>query len=261
MLSHLRKRLGIPGIIAVIALVLAMTGGAFAASKYIITNKNQIAPKVRKELKGNTGPAGTAGTNGTNGTNGAPGAAGANGLSVTNTKLNPGNEECPEGGAEFKVGSGTPTFACTGEEGEDGETGPPGPEGSPWVAGSIPPGSELRGTWAVSTNTAAAEFIFTAVSTGVPLETGVATTIRGPGVSGPFECPGTADAPLPAINTEEENAPVNGVLCFYTKESTNIDPELAATRVQLSRGGAVVRLKTSAAGPATGFGSWAMYAF
>jgi hypothetical protein len=258
MLSHLRKRLGIPGVISVIALVLAMTGGAFAASKFIITKKNQIAPKVLKELKGNTGPAGA---NGTNGANGAPGAAGANGLSVTNTKLNPGNEECPEGGAEFKVGSGTPTFACTGEEGEEGETGPPGPEGSPWVAGSIPPGSELRGTWAVNTNAAAAEFVYTAISTGVPLETGVAVMVRAPGGFGPIECPGTADEPLPAINTEEGNAPVNGVLCFYTKESTNIDPEVQALRVALSRGGAVVRLKTSAAGVATGFGSWAMYAF
>jgi len=258
MFSLLRNRVGIPGVIAVVALVLAMTGGAWAASKYIITSTKQIKPSVLSALKGKAGPAGPAGANGTNGANGAPGAPGAPGTSVTNNKLNPGNEHCAEGGAEFKVGSGAATFACTGEPGEAGE---PGPEGSPWVAGAAPSGAELRGTWALNSNAAEAEeSVFTAVTTGVPLGGTVGPFIRAPGTFGPLECTGTAAAPLPAVNSEEGGAPAKGALCFYTAQATNIDPEFAQPKVTASKGGIVVRLQTLAAGPASAFGSWAMYA-
>ena len=41
MFSLLKNRLGIPGIIAIIALVFAMGGAAFAAKKYVITSTKQ----------------------------------------------------------------------------------------------------------------------------------------------------------------------------------------------------------------------------
>ncbi len=62
-----------------LALVFAMTGGAYAAKKYLITNTKQISPSVLKQLKGAKGPAGAAGANGTNGAPGAQGAKGENG--------------------------------------------------------------------------------------------------------------------------------------------------------------------------------------
>jgi hypothetical protein len=135
MFSTLRNRFGIPGVISVIALVFAMFGGAYAASnssgggKATASAKAKKGPRGPKGPKGDTGPAGpqgpagpagakgdtgAPGSNGTNGTNGAPGAPGT---SVTNTALAKGNVNCPEGGAEFKVGAGTPTRACNGVTG------------------------------------------------------------------------------------------------------------------------------------------------
>ena len=69
MLSALRKRLHLtPGtVIATLALVFAMTGGAYAAGKYVITSTKQISPKVLKSLKGATGKAGATGATGATG--------------------------------------------------------------------------------------------------------------------------------------------------------------------------------------------------
>lgn len=148
MISVLKQRLGIPGLIAVIALVFAMGGAAWAGQKYVITSTGQIKPSVLKQLKGakgakgDTGAAGATGAQGPKGDTGAAGkegTAGTPGTSVTNTALPEGSIKCPEGGAEFKVGAGTPTVACNGEE------------GSPWTAGgTLPSGETEVGTWGTS---------------------------------------------------------------------------------------------------------------
>ncbi|HWF36708.1 MAG TPA: hypothetical protein VG295_15110, partial [Solirubrobacteraceae bacterium] len=59
-----RRRPTYAGVAATLALVLAMSGGAFAASKYIITSTKQIKPSVLSKLKGNRGPAGPKGATG-----------------------------------------------------------------------------------------------------------------------------------------------------------------------------------------------------
>jgi hypothetical protein len=75
-------------VVALFALAALTTGTAIAASKYRITKKSQISPKVLKQLKGNrgargatgaAGPAGATGPAGPAGEAGAPGAAGQNG--------------------------------------------------------------------------------------------------------------------------------------------------------------------------------------
>jgi hypothetical protein len=71
-------------IAATVALVLSMSGGALAASHYLITSTKQISPNVLKKLKGNRGPAGRRGPAGPQGPQGPQGVAGTNGTNGAN---------------------------------------------------------------------------------------------------------------------------------------------------------------------------------
>jgi Collagen triple helix repeat (20 copies) len=106
MFSLLRNRFGVPGVIAMIALVFAMLGGAYAATQparqykkkgYVITKLNQIKPSVQKQLKGEAGPPGPVGPAGSGGVAGKEGQRGERG-------------EAGQNGTD-------------GEDGEDGEDG------------------------------------------------------------------------------------------------------------------------------------------
>ncbi|MGA9285391.1 MAG: hypothetical protein WBV85_08105 [Solirubrobacteraceae bacterium] len=174
MLSKMRKRFSYTNIILTLGLVFAMTGGAYAASKVIITSTKQIKPSVLKQLQGKkgangaagpAGPAGTAGPQGpagANGKEGGPGvagkdgAAGTNGVSVSSKTLSKGNGTCPEGGAEFTAAESKKTTACNG---------------SPWVAGgTLPSGRTEAGTWSTTYNAqAAGEPGSSAISYTIPL--------------------------------------------------------------------------------------------
>jgi hypothetical protein len=155
MFSAIRKRFTYANVAMTLALVLAMSGGAYAASKVLITSTKQISPKVLKSLVGKTGPTGApgaqgpagpagpqgpAGAKGENGAAGANGTNGSNGTSVTSTALAAKNANCKEGGSEFKSASGT-TYACNGEKGAAGKDGTFGDE-------PLPQGKTLRGTFA-----------------------------------------------------------------------------------------------------------------
>src|SRR5580704_2106272 len=147
----MRRRVNATGVVAVLALVFAMSGGAFAAGRYLITSTKQISPKVLKALKGNAGAAGAKGAAGAAGAAGAVGAvgatgaggpaggagvAGADGASVTSKEIKVGEAECAKlGGSQFTSVSGK-TTACNGRE------------GSPWTAGGkLPSGSSETGSW------------------------------------------------------------------------------------------------------------------
>jgi hypothetical protein len=54
MLSRLRGQINASTVVATLALVFAMSGGAYAASQYLITSIKQIKPSVRAQLKGKT---------------------------------------------------------------------------------------------------------------------------------------------------------------------------------------------------------------
>ena len=74
-----RRHLSYANTVATMALVFAMSGGALAASHYLITKTSQIKPSVLKKLKGNIGHAGPTGTTGATGPGGPQGPAGKEG--------------------------------------------------------------------------------------------------------------------------------------------------------------------------------------
>jgi hypothetical protein len=143
MFSAIRKRLHVSPatVIASLALVFAMTGGAYAASKYLITSTKQISPKVLKSLKGANGKTGAAGPTGPAGAAGA-GTAGAQG---------------PQGAA--------------GAKGEPGAAGAPGTNGKDGTTGfteTLPSGKTETGTWSFSAPVEGG--VFVPISFNIPLE-------------------------------------------------------------------------------------------
>jgi hypothetical protein len=153
MLSSIRKRLTYANVTMTLALVFAMTGGAYAASKFIITSTKQIKPSVLSQLKGKAGQAGAAGAQGpagpagpqgaagAKGENGAPGEKGKDGVSVSGSALSPGQGGCVAGGVSYTSASGS-NSVCNGEKGAKG------PAGSPWaVGGTLPSEATETGTW------------------------------------------------------------------------------------------------------------------
>jgi hypothetical protein len=78
----IRRHLSYANVVATLALLFAMSGGALAASHYLINSTKQINPKVLKKLKGtvgSTGPSGAQGQTGAQGANGKEGLPGKDG--------------------------------------------------------------------------------------------------------------------------------------------------------------------------------------
>jgi hypothetical protein len=75
-----RNRLTYANVAATLALVFSMSGGAMAASHYLINSTRQINPKVLKKLKGKTGKPGPTGKTGAQGLPGAQGVQGVQGV-------------------------------------------------------------------------------------------------------------------------------------------------------------------------------------
>ncbi len=224
MFSGLRKRVTYANVMMTLALVFAMSGGAYAAKHYLITSTKQISPKVLKQLKGHNGKNGLNGLNGKDGAAGAPGAQGlqgiqglkgdpgekglkgdpgekgSDGVSVTGTPIPAGaSEPCGEaGGTAYTSASGTKNV-CNGKEGTQG---PPGPQ----EITVLPTGSRETGDWAIRDNTPAtfspgAEPRFEPISFAIEIKEGVHAHFIGP-----EEGAGQALEKLP-----EEEEVVNGV--------------------------------------------------
>lgn len=131
MFSRIRKRFTYANVAMTLALVFAMSGGAYAASKFVITSTKQIKPGVLAQLKGKAGPAGTTGAQGSAGSVGPQGPAGAVG---------------PTGPAGAAGANGD-----KGAQGEAGKNGTKGAQGEPWTPNNtLPPKASETGAWSVA---------------------------------------------------------------------------------------------------------------
>jgi len=82
MFSVLKNRFGVPGVLAALLLVLAMFGGAYAASSSLTGKQKREVAKIAKKFAGApgvTGPQGPVGPTGLAGATGQGGATGATG--------------------------------------------------------------------------------------------------------------------------------------------------------------------------------------
>ena len=107
-------------ILSIVALILALAGGAYAAGGGLSGKQKKEVEKIAKKFQG-TGPAGATGANGTNGANGTPGTPGKDGTSVTGTHFADSEGGCTEGGVKFESASGT-AYACNGTKGTNGHS-------------------------------------------------------------------------------------------------------------------------------------------
>lgn len=193
-----QKQLNATTAIAILALVFGMTGGAWAAKKYLITSTKQISPSVLKALKG------AAGKNGANGTSGAAGPAGPTG---------PGGAQGGSGSEGKQGGEGK-----EGKEGPPGKEGKPGKEGSPWTINSqLPEKATETGAWSfgpVGEGTPLVPIASFVVKLKAPLDTlhvhfinanGKEEKVPGTEIPAPAACPGKAAEP----------AATSGNLCVY----------------------------------------------
>jgi Collagen triple helix repeat (20 copies) len=242
-----------------VALVFAMTGGAYAAGKFLITSTKQISPKVLKQLKGAAGSKGAPGANGTNGAGGPQGPPGINGkdgvngkdglagTSVTSKSVTAG-VVCKEGGTEFTAAEGKKTTVCNG---------------SPWTAeGVLPSGASEKGTWGAFFTPSGTGFgsgKASTISFTIPLEKGLPAHIVKVGEKGDGKgCPTTSDA----ANPEAEP----GNLCIFATvalkvESLLVDDVEQGKENETGRTGVVIIIAPSQAGfTVSALGTWAVTA-
>jgi hypothetical protein len=164
---RMRKHLTYANVMVTSAVVFAMTGGAYAASKYVISTTKQINPKVLTALKGKAGANGVQGSAGPVGPVGPAGAVGEKG------ETGPAGQNGAPGekGAQGEKGTaGTNGFnGSTGAKGPAGPTGPTGVTGSPWTdGGTLPVGSTETGQW--SFGGIRSLFVTASISFPIPLE-------------------------------------------------------------------------------------------
>jgi hypothetical protein len=255
-ISRLRRRLASngPGMtIAVIALILALTGGAFAAAGKLTSKQKKEVEKIAKKYAGKpgaqgaTGPAGPAGPGGpqgpagakgdqgaqgnpgTPGTPGAPGAPGAAGKSIVMTPIAPETAGCEgRGGAELeKEGGGSLQEICNGEE------------GSPWTAGGTLPATGVEtGVWYVLAPEE--QEATTPISFSIPLPQAVpeghvfygqGTDEEGTNTTFTQHCPGK--------NFTEPQVKNAGELCIYRTFTSPEDAVIAGTPFGFSEEGEV----------------------
>jgi len=189
-IRSIREPFGKAGLtVAILALVMAMVGGAYAAGGLTKSQEKQVK-KIAKKYAGKPGPAGANGTNGAQGPKGDPGAPGSNGTNGTNGAPGESVTITPEGECtKFSNGTGTGE-ACNGTTGftatlPSGET-ETGSFYAPQIGEAFEPGKFPASA---------------AISFNIPLAAGLSaahyvTKAEWEGGTGPSQClNGTAEEP------------------------------------------------------------------
>ncbi len=256
----IREPFGTAGlIVAGVALIAALAGGAYAASGGLTAKQKKEVKKIAKQFagapgapgatgpagapgaKGDTGAAGSAGTNGTDGTNGT------NGVSPIGTAFSGEQNGCKEGGVKF-VGANA-TVACNGVKGEPGETG---------FTDTLPPGKTETGTWALGPH---AQATVVPLSFTIPLAEapeslhfvnleGKEQTLEGETPVTPVNCLGSAETPTAAP----------GQVCVYEGANFGEAEGFAANSVLTSLSTSGATYFYSIEENQVAFGSWAVTA-
>jgi hypothetical protein len=199
MFERIHQKLGTAGfVIAILALVAALGGTAFAAAKLNGTQKKEVE-KIAKKYAGAPGANGTAGPAGPVGPAGPKGDAGANG--------------------------GAGAVGPTGPAGAKGATGATGATGLSGFTATLPSGKTETGTWSISQGWTGGTGLFpnTAISFPIPLAAG-----GGEGSAAGFNQKATEEEEFEASGCQgtvaEPTAPP-GKLCVYThfEEGSNAE--------------------------------------
>jgi hypothetical protein len=223
MFSSVCRRLTYANVMVTFALVFAMSGGAYAASKYLVSSTKQISPKVLRALKGKAGPAGKAGAPGTQGPAGPAGAKGENGVAGTNgangkdgvsvtSSVESKGANCKEGGSKFVAASGT-TYACNGENGQTGFTT------------TLPSGATEQGNWGVisSVSGGAIEGIRSdSVSFNIPLKEAPTPHVVPAPTKEEEEKHEFPQPPAGCAGNYEKPRAEKGNLCLFARERLNV---------------------------------------
>jgi Collagen triple helix repeat (20 copies) len=211
MFSNTRRHISYANIVATLALVFAMSGGAYAASRYLITSTKQINPKVLKSLKGANGNPGANGATGPAGPQGTTGPAGATGSA---------GPAGPAGATGAKGETG-----AAGKAGTAGATGPAGPAGPR----ELKAGESETGLWSATDHGIISEFSFLSYAISFPIAVPSASSAHGfyfNAVQTANEEFGTSGCPGPTEPTAPE-----GTLCVYTQEEHNEHTTITSTIV------------------------------
>ncbi len=247
--TALQNQFGTAGLVlSIVAIVLALGGGAYAANHATVSKAKAGKPGPR----GKTGPAGPAGSQGPAGpigppgTNGTNGTNGANGKSPTVTKIEPGEPECAEqGGSRFTVGN-EEAEACNGQTG---------------FTETLPPEKSEHGVWSFFRNREPTDESYASVSFPIPLPPGfnsgnvVYVAENGTGV-----------APGCTGGTSEHPKAEPGYLCVYGVHETELsfggtrNPESTEGDEEgVGESGTVLHF-TSTGADSLGFGVWVVTA-
>jgi hypothetical protein len=268
MLSFVRRRLTFANVVLTLALVFAMTGGAFAAGKFLITSTKQISPKVLKSLHGKAGkagpvgaagaqgpagPAGPAGPQGPAGGKGENGSSGANGTSATTESFTGKLHGCEAGGVLVKSAS-PEASVCNGKNGTTGFTS------------TLPSGKTEKGNWAASGIPANLGFGghagFASISFNIPLEGAPSAIVigleEGEGEAKEAEAVKKGECTGTAANPGAES----GKLCIFVYANALFYQNvLAVLPVEIGPAGALVLVAAKEASePVAAAGTWAVTA-
>jgi Collagen triple helix repeat (20 copies) len=218
MVSKIRSRFTPSTVIATVALVFAMTGGAVAVNSQsgpssakapvrVASNVASVA-KSKARVKAKAGPRGPVGPQGLQGPAGATGPAGPQGPAGA-------KGETGAAGTNGTDGQKGETGA-TGATGPAGPTGPTGPPGEPWpVGGTLPAKATEKGAWSASgmpVKAFSAEVLFGSISFTIPLATAPAVHVIEELGHETTECPGGV--------TKPEALPGN--LCIFLNYKENV---------------------------------------